>query len=112
MSYNLTFLENATAVDIVNGVQSNIPNFIPLILVFEWFIISLAGTYANQRKTGYTNFYQWGALASIVTLTSGYFLNLILDSTNQVVFLSTMIILLIVTILFAIMALLYPQNEL
>lgn len=102
MTYNMTFLENNTAQGVIIGIQQNVPNFLPLVLLFEWFIISIGGSYANSRRTGYTNFVQWGALAGLVTTLSAFFLGgIFIEPADYVNFLPTIIICLTVTVLFA-----------
>ena len=111
MTYNLTFLQNATAQEIIVGVQHNVPNFLPLVLLFEWFIISLGGSYANSRKTGVTNFIQWGAFAGLVTTVSAFFLGgIFIDPVDYVSFLPTIIICLTVTVIFALGAVFTPDG--
>ena len=110
MSYNLTFIQNATASGIINGVQSNVSLFLPFVLLFEWFLITMAGTYANSRKTGYSNFFQWGALAGIVTTTSAFFIQGTLDSINSASFVYTVSTCVGITIILALMALVFDDN--
>jgi hypothetical protein len=111
MTYNLTFLENNTAQGVIIGLNQNIPSFLGLILLFEWFIIAMAGSYSSSRRTGYTNFVQWGALAGLVTTVSAFFLGgIFVSPTDYVSFLPTIIICLVVTVLFALATFFTPDN--
>jgi hypothetical protein len=74
MAYNVSFMNNGTAQDIFIGVVSAFPIFIPLLSIFEFFIILSAGTMLNAKRTGYSNILAWGSVASFTTATTLVFI--------------------------------------
>lgn len=111
MSYNLTFLENATAIEVINGIQNNVPSFIPLLLLFEFFVIAIGGAYGNARKTGYTNIIQWATLSGLVTTTSAIFLGgIFITPDSYAYYLPILIVCIGITLILAI-ALMFSSDD-
>lgn len=71
-------ITNETALDkIFVSIGSQVPVLFPLLLFFEFIIIAVGGTFANQRRIGYSNFPMWASIGSLVTTTTAFILFLI-----------------------------------
>jgi hypothetical protein len=48
-------------------INLNVPIFTPMLLIFIFFVILLAGYFSQERRTGRAMFSQWFAVASFIT---------------------------------------------
>ena len=103
--YNIT---NATGLDgILVNLASNVPQLFPMILLFEFLVIGLGGSFATSRKTGYTNLLMWFAIAGLVTSTSAFILFLV----DGIIPLTILSIVVAISILFAGLFILLGDNQ-
>lgn len=72
MTYEIT---NATRPDLIfTSIASQVPILFPSLLFFEFCIIAIGGTFANQRRVGYSNISMWFSIAGLVTSTTAFIL--------------------------------------
>lgn len=83
MTYNTSYLQNATAQEVFVGTIVVIPFLIPLISIFEFFIILGAGAMLNKIRTGYTNILAWASVSALTTTTSVAFLGGIFRNNQE-----------------------------
>lgn len=73
--FNIT---NETSIDrIMINIAQNVSILFPMLLFFEFMVIALGGTFANQRRVGYSNISMWFAIAGLVTSTTAFILFLV-----------------------------------
>lgn len=76
MAYDVDF-SNHSIDELLVQTSSNVPELFGLILLLEFVVIMLAISSFNKRNTGYTNMAMGGAVAGLVTTTSGFFMYLV-----------------------------------
>lgn len=61
---------NATAgIDkAIIGIATNVPVFIPMLLVFVWIIVFLGGSNAQRKRGGTSDMPMWSVMASLSVL--------------------------------------------
>lgn len=70
--YNISIINSSSLDQTYIGISTLAPWLFPLILLFEFCIILLAGVYAQNRRIGFSNIPMWGAIAGLVTTTSAF----------------------------------------
>lgn len=93
-------LPNATGgIDtVMNQLSSAIPAFIPMLLVFVYFLILLGGFNAQRRKEVNADFAQWNLLASMAVLM----ISLLLSTGQGLMNITILSVVVAITILSAI----------
>lgn len=99
MAYELpNFTGNTGGIEaLLVGGSRQTPIFMGAILFFLYVAIAGAGFFIQERKTGHGNLSMWGAIAGLIVSTGAFFLLLY----DGIVSLEIVVILMIVTILFA-----------
>lgn len=76
MPYDIDYTNNSIE-ELLVQTSSNVPELFGLVLLLEFIVIMFAVSQANKKSTGYTNIAMSGAIAGLVTTTSGFFLYLV-----------------------------------
>ncbi|MHA1880873.1 MAG: hypothetical protein ACTSYG_10805 [Candidatus Heimdallarchaeota archaeon] len=82
------FIQTATAV----------PGFIPLLLLFVFFVVFLGGVNRQKARTGTSDYAMWGVVASISTLL----VTLIMSVVEGLIRLDWLVIVIVITIFFGV----------
>ena len=80
---------------ILVGAATTIPSFIPMLLLFVFFLVLIAGTTSQRRRTGSSDFPMWTLMASISTLL----ITLPLTLTAGIIQIEVLVVVVIVTLM-------------
>jgi len=92
--YNLPNSTDGIDSIIVNTVTA-VPSFIPMFLIFVYFVVLIGGITAQKKRTGSSDFPLWSTMASISTLI----ISLPLTLTVGIINVPTLAVVVIVTLL-------------
>ena len=81
--------------DALTGLAGEVHIFMPMFLLFVWFVIFLSGSQAQKRRTGSADMPMWATLSSIATLM----ITLTLTLTTGMINMLTLIIVVVITII-------------
>jgi len=73
---------------------SVIPSFIPLLLVFTFFVVFLSGIGKQKARTGTADYAMWAVIASLST----FMINLIMSTITGLIDIVTLVIVVVITI--------------
>lgn len=93
--------------DALTGIAGEVHIFMPMFLLFVWFVIFLSGSQAQKRRTGSADMPMWATLSSLATLM----ITLALTLTSGMINLLTLIIVVSITIITGAWLLLDKSNR-
>ena len=73
---------------------SVIPSFIPLLLIFVFFVVFLGGIGRQKARTGSADYAMWAVIASLST----FMLSLIMSTATGIIDVITLVIVVVITI--------------
>ena len=95
--YDVSFMNSSDVSELFRGVSAAEPFLFPAILLFEFFVIVIAGTMANKRHAGFSNVLMWCSIGSLVTCFTAFVYSFI----SGVINLPTLVTTIVITIGFA-----------
>lgn len=68
--YNITGINGSSLDTAYVGISAAMPSLFPLLLFFEFLVISLTGAFAHKRLIGGTNLPMWFTMGALTTTIS------------------------------------------